>query len=120
MEKLHKMVDMSITEKEAEKMSSPVMCDPGQMPRYPYGLAIRLTNDELEKLGVDVGDWEVGDTFHLFCLAKVTSISTSERENGDNNCCVEMQIQEMAGESEDAENEEVEEKHIPTVRYKKG
>jgi hypothetical protein len=101
---LKPMIDMAKTAEEMEKDSSPILA--GGQEKYPYGLRIYLSHDEIEKLGVDVSDWEVGATFHLFALAKVTSISQNETENGTN-CHVSLQITHLSGESEDAENREM-------------
>jgi len=96
------MVDMAIEPEEreeiVEKISSP--------PRYPYGLCISLCEDELEKLGLEDEDIQVGDMLHLHCLTKVTSVSSHESEFG-NNCRVELTITHIAAESEDEENEEM-------------
>jgi len=107
MRKLPSMVDMARTGAEIKDAS---MTAAPSAPIYPYGLAIRLNKEELEKLDVDYDDWEVGDNFHLFCLAKITSIRKSETADGAD-CCVEMQITEISGESEDDENEENEEEY---------
>lgn len=100
---LNGMIDMAKTEKEVAMDVSPLSS--GDVDKYPYGLRISLSQDELEKLGVDHSDWEVGATFHLHAFAKVTSISANETENGMN-CNVSLQITHLAGESEDEENEE--------------
>lgn len=98
--------DMAKTPEEIQEEVSPLSTE---VNKYPYGLRIRLTKFELDKLDVDYSDWKVGDVFHLHALAKVTSISENETE-GDHNCCVEMQITHLAGtESEDEENEDADE-----------
>ncbi len=102
MRKLPSMVSMAHTTGEIKDALAPSM---PSVPIYPYGLAIRLGKDELEKLDVDYDDWEVGDNFHLFCLAKITSIRKSETTDG-HDCCVEMQITEISGESEEEEENE--------------
>ena len=98
MDKLPNMVDMSASN---DRQAMPAMENSG--PSYPYGLAIRLDHNSIEKLGVDLSDVSVGEMFHLFCLAKVTS--KNENEGG---CCLEMQITNIGVESEDKENEEAE------------
>jgi hypothetical protein len=102
-----KMVDMARSPKEVEETAAMPMF---LQNKYPYGLCISLCQDELEKLDVDHGDWEVGDMFHLHAFAKVTSISQSDTEDGGKNCRVELQITALGAESEDEENEEAEEK----------
>ena len=99
-----KFQDMAQSPKEAEEsMPCP---SPADAPRYPYGLCISLCEDELEKLGVDEGELEVGDIIHLHAFALVTSASESATMGGDKHCRVELQITHMSLESEDEENED--------------
>lgn len=96
-----KMVNMA---QEREKPDEPETMPDYEGPRFPYGLALCLTDKELAKLGLEA-DCECGDTVHLFCMAKVTSVSCNENEGGK--CSrVELQITDMGVESEDEENEE--------------
>lgn len=100
-----KMVDMKRTppEKKAEAVS---VAGTDDGPMYPYGLCLSLGEEEMAKLGLDA-DCTVGETVHLFALAKVTSCSSNETENGGKRCRIELQITDMAAESEDDENEEM-------------
>jgi len=109
-----KMIDMAKSKEEMEKDSSPILA--GGQEKYPYGLRIYLTHEELKKLGVDYSDWEVGATFHLFALAKVTSISQNETEDGAN-CNVSLQLTHLAGESEDAENRQMKSDEAPLEKH---
>lgn len=111
MEKLDKMVDMSMSPEEQKADCPMVMSDMSNQPRYPYGLAISLGQDELDKLGVDYKDWNVGDAFNLDATAKITSISEHENEGGKK-CRVEMQITHLSGPETDAEEEAEQEKPI--------
>lgn len=99
------MADMALTPAEAQEQTAPMSLS--QMPRYPYGLCLSLGKDEMEKLGLEAGDMEVGDIIHLHALAKATSCSENETEGGSN-CRVELQIMFLEIESEDAENEAAE------------
>lgn len=104
MYKLPQMADMAMDKEEREQDAMPLSV-PSRI--YPWGLSLSLTEKELEKLDVDYEDWSVGDMFHLFAFAKITSISRNETDQGE--CCrVEMQIEQLAGASEDAENEDYE------------
>lgn len=107
MDKTPHMIDMAMTP-EQRKETAPVACGQENGPIYPWGLCLRFDNAVLEKLKVDISDWEVGDLFHLFSMAKVTSKSEHDTENGKN-CCVELQIVAIGAESEDKENEEAQE-----------
>lgn len=102
-DKIPSMVDMAFSQEEKEDFSKPTL------PRYPYGLCLSLCQDELDKLGIEIGDVGVGDMLHLHCLAKVTSVSSNENENGSSSR-VELQVTHIAAEDEDEENKEVDKK----------
>ncbi len=75
---------------------------------YPYGLRICLTEKELAKLELPQDEAVEGGIFHGHFLARITSISKNDGPEGE--CCrVEAQIEDLAIESEDAENEDKEE-----------
>lgn len=92
------MADMRMDQEEMAEMMSP------SPPLYPYGLCISLCEDELEKLGISVDDVEPGQIIHLHAMAKVTSKSKTEDSN-EAHSRVELQITNLAVESEDDENE---------------
>jgi hypothetical protein len=95
-----KLTDMKMSTEEKADFTNPTP------PVYPYGLCLSLGNDELEKLGVESDDEIcVGDVVHLKALAKVTSHSLNETEDGARRR-VELQIVFLA--LEDEEDEEVE------------
>lgn len=73
-------------------------------PIYPWGLCLKFSEDELEKLNLD-NDCDVGDMIHIFALARVTSKSETSTDNGSK-CNIELQIEQMAVENEDEENDE--------------
>ena len=97
-----KMVDMEMSDEEKFDALMPIAMP--QKPDYPYGLRISLTHKELEKLGLEA-DCDVGDVIDLRAFAVVTSVSSRESE-GENHCCVELQIQKLAVENEMTEDEE--------------
>lgn len=99
--KIPSLVDMRRTPAEKEEVKESYAF-PANIPDYPYGLSISLTEEELDKLNVDFSDWSVGDQFNLFALAKITSIS--QNSNEDRECCrVEMQIMELSGPEDESE-----------------
>jgi hypothetical protein len=106
-----RMIDMAITpEERKEDMPAIADANPENMPKYPYGLAIRFDDESLKKLEADTSDWEVGDSFELVTEVKVTSKSEHDTNDGKK-CCVELQIvaigaPEMEGEEEHEEEAE--------------
>ena len=111
------MVDMAKTPEDVKKevgetaMPAPSMAKPS-VPTYSYGLCISLNEEDLAKLGITDELPEVGDMIHLAAMAKVTSVSESEREDTagtKTKCCrVELQITHLATENEDDEEAEAE------------
>ena len=106
-----KMVDLALTPEESRADYGPMPAgaygpDAKDMPRYPFGLALSLTERELEKLGYGVDELpEVGDMTHIMAMGSVTSVSCNETEGGKK-CRVEIQLRYIAVEGEDEEEAE--------------
>lgn len=66
-----------------------------QRDKFPWGLSLTLEKESLEKLGREVGDFQVGATVDLVCKARVTRVSSSEGEDGAD-ATVGLQIESMA------------------------
>lgn len=49
--------------------------------KYPWGLRITLNGPELDKLNLDVQDFQVGSDFDITVRARVTEVRSTEREN---------------------------------------
>ena len=100
-----KMHNMAMSKAEAKTMSEPCLVgakDAG--PRYPYGLEIRLNNEALEKLGIALP--KVGTSVRVIADCCVTSVSSNERQKGEPNRSVELQIERLAVNSEPETMEE--------------
>lgn len=89
------MVDMAIPNDANDGVQIAMPTAAPKAPRYPYGLCIRMTDDDLKKVGLDGDRPEYGEMIHLFAMAKVTCVS----ETG-----IELQITHLATENEDQEN----------------
>ena len=104
------MVSMERTPAEKAEARAEMEMPPAvsALPDVPYGLRITLTESELEKLGIDIDDKNdepsVGDMIHLFCMAKVTCVSSEDTGQGKRQR-VELSIVSMAAEDEDDEDE---------------
>jgi phage FluMu protein Com len=49
--------------------------------KYPYGLKIHLSTDELEKLDIKVENCKVGNEVVIKAIAEITDVRQSERMN---------------------------------------
>lgn len=105
------MVDMAKPIEKVKEETTPVPMGAGSptTPVYPWGLCISLDDDTLAKLKLDGEMPSVGEMIHLCAMAKVTSVSENEQEDGSGGkkTCrrVELQITHLATESEDEEND---------------
>ncbi len=93
------MTDMKMpkkSKKEMEKMSMPTM-EAEDQDRWPYGLQIRFEKEQVEKMP-SLESYKVGDKIMIQAEACVTSIRISERQSGDEDHTVEMQIEKIACE----------------------
>jgi len=99
-----KMTDMAKTPAEIKEDMPTMPSSDSVVNRYPYGLCISLTEDELSKLKMD-GTPSVGDMVHLFAMARVTSVSENEKSDGSKCCRVELQITHLGTEDESEEEE---------------
>ena len=99
-----KMVSLHRTEedkkKHEEKMKDLIDAKPDGL-EYPPGCCICLTDEVLEKLGIDGEDMpDHGDTVHLCIMARVSGINQDKMGRR-----IELQIESIAMENEDDENE---------------
>lgn len=86
-------------DKEAQMQAGP------EVDQYPYGCALDLATDELDKLGVKELP-EVGDLFHIKALGKVTRVSANEHSAGrERSICIQLTHLEL---TEDAAEETAE------------
>lgn len=98
---MNPMVSMECDDEAS--MDAPMPYSMPDKPQFPYGLRICLTKDEMDKLDISADDAVVGGIVHLHALACITCVSQSDGPDGQ--CSrVELQIQYLAIDSEDAEN----------------
>lgn len=110
---MSEMVDLAKTPEELKKDSAGYASAVGQepeMPIYPWGTSLCLSNDVIEKLEAHSEDdfAEVGDLVHIHALGEVTSVSQNATTDGTKHR-IEIQLTHMAIESEDLENDESDE-----------
>lgn len=93
------MHDMELDDEDKMDQVLPIAMD---RPDYPCELRISLTPRVLKKLGLDTEEAVKGGMVHGFFMARVTNVSNP----GHDDCCIELQIEDLGIESEDEENEE--------------
>lgn len=85
------MIDMKRSvQKEGTAMLAPEVQD-----EYPYGLRIRLSNEELAKLNMPELP-AIDSEFKLTALVCVVEVSQSDSANGEPYRSVELQIEKMS------------------------
>lgn len=88
-----KLQSMRRTKKE--KKHTPEEVAPMSEEDYPYGLEIRLEEESLEKLGLDVDDFSIDGKVDLICEGEVTNLNISANTN-HSHASVSIQITDMA------------------------
>ena len=106
-----KLVDMKYTKAEA-KAEATKYDSPSSQPEYPWGLCLRLEDDELTKLGIK-GLPEVGGEYHLQVIAKVQSASQSNMADGQTQRSVSLQVTMIGIELAESAEDEKGEKETP-------
>lgn len=88
------MVNMQLTAEEAKEYTSVGESDPGDAPKYPYGLSMCLDDESMKKLGMaDLP--AVGTVMQLSAKVIVTSVGMSQQQDGDPENRTELQITDM-------------------------
>jgi hypothetical protein len=85
---------------DSDKLDAVMPIPMPDKPDFPFGLRICLTEKELEKLGLDHTEAEVGGMVHGHFMANITSVSAEQRD-GNDTCRVELQIQALSIEAEE-------------------
>ena len=84
------MVDLKYTPKELKEEKVEAKGGP-QVDPYPWGLAITLDSETLDKLKLMDPLPQVGDEVHMLCVCKVTSVNRAATAQ-DDECRVGLQI----------------------------
>lgn len=89
------LVDMKMPKKTKKEMNATCSpCDPiGGGDRYPYGLELRLDNESMEKLGIDLP--AVGKEISITAKAKVEEASSRETQEGGPKLSCTLQITKL-------------------------
>ncbi|HLX21628.1 MAG TPA: hypothetical protein VKR23_15895 [Gaiellaceae bacterium] len=87
-----KLVSMKIAKGDRDAKLDQPSTFATEGPLYPWGMAISLDDDALEKLGWDIKDFTVGATLTLIAKVEVTSLSSNESQGQDARQNVGLQI----------------------------
>lgn len=90
------MVSLELTDEEKGDVIQPIAMS--SKPDYSYGLQICFDDETIEKLSIDISTISAGGVLHLEALAKVTSVTISDRVDSDDDGPVgriELQITDM-------------------------
>jgi len=87
------------------KVERPVMAESPEEPVYPYGLSISLSNESIDKLGLEMP--KVSDTAEMIAKVEVTNISKHEGSDGSVEKNIRLQITDMAFLEPEKTNKEI-------------
>lgn len=87
------MVNMQMSKEEAAEYSgaAPIA---DNAPKYPYGLCLCLNDDAMKKLGLTTLP-AVGSKMSLTAVVVVTSVGSSQQQDGDAEVRADLQITDM-------------------------
>lgn len=91
------LVSMKLTPKESKEQSEgPAVAD---RPQFPFGLSIRLSEEQIEKLGI-VTLPKVGTKLALLARVDVERVSETSTQGDGKHRSMELQITDMGLEKE--------------------
>lgn len=111
---------VSMENDDEESHDYPMPLTAPEPPKYPWELRIALTDVTMKKLGIDPAEAMegIGGLVQIHALARITDVSIRDSNHADGPCCrVELQIEDMAIDSED--DAEAEPKRGLALIYKK-
>ena len=84
------LVDMKMSKAEVKEKNSPSQVVSSESGRYPYGLELRLDDDSVSKLGIDLPD--VGTEVSVTAKGKVQSAESRDSADGGKrlSCCIQI------------------------------
>ena len=94
--------DMKRTKTEIKERESDAPTSIGKN-EYPYGLSINLEKESLDKLGLDIDDFNLDAKVDIVCQAEVSSTHESSNKH-DTSASVSLQITGMAMKVQPNEN----------------
>jgi len=105
----HKMVDMQMS--KGERMGDGPKVQRGtdnpksNKPEYPYGLRLDLNNEELDKLGIDLADFNQGDEVMIVASCSVVGKSESVSDfDKDVRQSLTLQVEKIGFGDEEADD----------------
>lgn len=87
-----KSLKLSKTEKK-RYMRAPVASGDSDGPDYPWGFELEIEKDQIKKLGIE--GLEAGEMVMIQAVGKVTRVSVTDRDKGDDTKSMSIQIQKM-------------------------
>jgi hypothetical protein len=94
--KMSDLVDMKLPKRSKEEMKKDCMpCSTEDQDRWPYGLQLRFEKDQVAKLPI-LTKFKIGEKVMVMAEATVTSIRMSERQGGQEDHSVELQIEKIS------------------------
>jgi hypothetical protein len=82
-----------------KKVAEPVSTD-SYYEKYPWGLRLTLNNEDLDKLGIKINDYDVNSEIKIDAKAIITQVSSRQSSDGVNNAnsdnSLELQITDLS------------------------
>ena len=89
------LTDMKLTKEEGKEEYPTMVSEKSTGPQYPWGLDIDLDNNALEKLGISIEDFSVGDEIEIRAVGKIKRLSSALYEEEEQDDRMDIQITKM-------------------------
>ena len=89
------MISMKRKKKSKKEMNKEMVVPMDMSEQYPYGLRFSLQNEEIKKLGLDIGKLKIEQTGMISAKVEIIEISSNESAGGNDQRRIELQITEL-------------------------
>jgi hypothetical protein len=115
-ERRMKLTNLKLSASEAKVDAGAPIGPKQNLPRYPYGMELRLDTEALDKLKIDLADYKVGETCMIEAKCLVTRMSESQSQGGKDRRDLKLQITDIAfSEDKAAKKASARDRHLASI-----
>lgn len=92
-----KLTDMALPKpKKGDTEGAGIVAAPGREPKYPWGLELRLGDEEIKRLGLKPKDFDTDTVVQIIAKAECTRVSEEDTRNGGKTQSLTFQVTHMS------------------------
>jgi aspartyl-tRNA synthetase len=89
-----KLIDMKLPKKTKKELEAIPSVKMDERDRWPYGLQLRFEKEQISKMP-ELERLKVGNVVNISGIGKVVGVRMSERQKGENDHTIEVQIEKI-------------------------